>query len=294
MKKILVPTDFSVNSKTGIRFAMQWSRQEKVELIFINILNLVRLTKWTDSYIRKLIKEETEFTRTKLEKFVRDIYKSIGITPGKYSCVIKDGTSAYNEIMVYCRKEPVDFICISTRGAGKIKKILGTNTGNLITKSTVPVVAIPQNYKARTITRVLYASDFSNYTEELKKVMNFARPLNASVEILHFAWPDEALFDQETFEKIIRRQFRCDVKLHIKKTDGSHTFVYNLQNQVRISKPSVVIMFTEQKRTIFQKIFLSSKAEQLSFQTKVPLLVFNKEHRHSTTTKRKLSKAIAQ
>jgi hypothetical protein len=40
-----------------------------------------------------------------------------------------------------------------------------------------------------------------------------------------------------------------------------------------IRKPSVLIMFTNQQRTFFQKLFLSSKAEELSFQAKVPLLV---------------------
>lgn len=290
MKKILVPTDFSANSKAGIRFAIQWARHNKSELIFLHVLNVIRATRWTDAYINKLIKEEVEFAKAKLEKFVASICKIMRVKPGRYTCVVKDGTSAYFEIMEYCRKDAtIDFICISTRGAGKIKKILGTNTGNLITKSTVPVMAVPKNYKVNPVKKVLYATDLRNYMEELRKVVDFANSFKASVEMFHLSWPDETFFDRDTFEKIMRRQFKSNIKLHIRKTDASHSLIYNLQNQIRISKPSVVIMFTDRNRTVFQKIFLSSKAEALSFQTKLPLLVFNKENVSKSIAKKKRS-----
>ena len=50
----------------------------------------------------------------------------------------------------------------------------------------------------------------------------------------------------------------------------------NLEEQIRLSKPSLIAMFTDQNRSIFQKIFYPSKAEQLSFTTSVPLLTFPK------------------
>jgi nucleotide-binding universal stress UspA family protein len=42
VKKILVPTDFSEYSKAGLRFAIQWSAVQKIELIFIHVLHIPR------------------------------------------------------------------------------------------------------------------------------------------------------------------------------------------------------------------------------------------------------------
>jgi nucleotide-binding universal stress UspA family protein len=277
MKKVLVPTDFSANSKAGLRFALQWSTLEKLELVFVHVLNILRPPQWTDSYFLKYKQQEKEKYSEKLEKFVTNVCKGMTVKPGDYSCTIIEGFSADLAIMEYCRRHnDIDFICISTRGAGRFQRILGTNTGNLITKSKVPVIAIPQNYKVKPFKHLLYAADFHHYRQELKKVVSFARPLKTSVEILHFTWPDEVLPDKELIEALIKKEFKFPLKLHFERTDARYSVVQNLQKQIRALKPSVAIMFTDQNRTLFQKVFLSSKTEQLSFQLKVPLLVFSK------------------
>ena len=277
MKKVLVPTDFSNNSKAGLQFVLQWSTREKLELIFVHALHILRPMQWTDSYFLKFAEKETEIYKKKLEKFIAGICKTTKIKPARYFCTIIRGFSADLAIMEYCRQRgDIDFICMSTSGAGGFKKILGTNTGNLITKSKVPVIAVPKNYKAKPITQLIYATDFYNCKEELKEVVAFARPLKINVEVLHFTWPDEAMPDKEIIESGMRKQFRFPLKLHFEKPDIRYSLIENLQKQIQVLKPSLAIMFTDQNRTLFQKIFLSSKAEQLSFQLKVPLLVFNK------------------
>jgi nucleotide-binding universal stress UspA family protein len=277
MKKILVPTDFSVNSKSAVRFAVDWAAQKKSELVFVHVLHILRPTRWTDSYFEKYAEQEEKICRTKFEIFIDGIYRNRNVKPGKHSFVIIQGISADITILDYCRKKKdIDYICISTRGAGKFKKIFGTNTGNLITKSEVPVLAVPANHKVVGIKNVLYSSDFRNYTDELKKVVDFALPFKAKIEVLHFTWPDEIVFDKKTIGLAFKKKYKYGLNVHLEKNNAIHSLIENLQKQIRIKKPSVVIMFTNQQRTFFQKIFLSSKAEQLSFQLKVPLLVFNK------------------
>lgn len=277
MKKVLVPTDFSGNSKAGFRFALQWSTRQKLQLVFVHVLQIVRLPYWTDDNFSKYVELKKKTYQEKLEEFVARTCKSIHIEPAKYSCIVIEGISPDLAILDYCRQNTgIDYICISTRGASKLKKIFGTNTGNLITKSNVPVIAVPKTYKVRPIEHVLYSTDLINCTDELKKVITFARLVKASVEVLHFTWPGEVLPDKKLFETTFKKQFNYPLTLHFEKTDITESLVKRLQRQIRVSHPSVVIMFTEQKRSLFQRIFLSSKAEQLSFQAKVPLLVFNK------------------
>ena len=129
MKKILVPIDFSVNSKRGARFAIHWSTQQKLELVFIHILHILRPTIWTDAYFAKYAEREEKICRAKFEKFVAGIYRKPSVKPGKYSLLIVRGISADISILNYCRgRRDIDYVCICTRGAGKFKKIFGSNT----------------------------------------------------------------------------------------------------------------------------------------------------------------------
>lgn len=277
MKKILVPTDFSENSKAGLRFALQWSSVEKLELLFLHVLHILRPTQWTDPYFLQYPETQKKSAQATLEKFVEDVYREMKLPQDNCSYAVVEGYSAELGIMQYCRQHgDIDFICISTRGAGRLTRILGTNTGNLITKSTVPVIAIPGDYEPKPFKQLMFATDFHNYKEELKQVVEFARPLKAPVEVLHFSWPDEAIPDKEIIEDGIKKEFKYPVKLHIEHSDAVHSLVHDLQKQIEVSKPSLTVMFTDQNRTIFQRIFLSSKAQELSFDLKVPLLVFHK------------------
>ena len=201
----------------------------------------------------------------------------MNVKPGKHSIMIFQGISPDVTIQDYCMKNPgINYICISTRGAGKFKKIFCTNTGNLTTKSQIPVLAVPKTYRISTLKNILYATDFRNYSEELKKVVDFALPLKATIEILHFTWPDEIIFDEKIIQTALEKKYKHGLKKRFEKNDAIQSLIENLQTQIRKTKPSVVLMFTNQQMTLFDKIFLSGKTEELSFETKVPLLVFNK------------------
>jgi nucleotide-binding universal stress UspA family protein len=277
MKKILVTTDFSANSKAGIRFAIRWATKQKVELVFIHVANIVRMPRWTDSYYEIFAGREMHRYRELLEKFIAGIYKQMKVVPGKHSFVIIQGVSADVAILDYCRSNKVDYICISTRGAGGLVKIFGTNTGNLITKSKVPVLAVPKNYKAEGFKKILYATDFRNYKNEIKKVVDFAQPLKMAVDILHVYWPGGDMPDENALQKTLKQETGQSFRLRFIQKDPGFTVIQLLKSQIASQRPSVVILFTNQERTFFQKLFGSSTAEKLSFDSKVPLLIFNKE-----------------
>lgn len=277
MTKVLVPTDLSSGSKAGIRFAIQWASQQKLELVFVHVLFIPRLTHWSDADFENQVANEKKDCQTELEQFINDIYRQANVEPGKYSLLIIEGISAEISILDYCRNNKgIDFICISTHGAGKFEKIFGTHTGNLITKSEVPVLAVPESYKACIIKTILYATDLSDVYTEMKRVIAFAQPLNANIEVVHFTTPDETSFDEKTFDTELKKQCNYDFKLYFTKNEGVHSLTESLQSQIIIHQPSIVIMFTDQQRSIFQKIFQPGISELISFQLQAPLLVFSK------------------
>jgi len=276
MKNILVATDFSDNSKAALRFAIQLASQHETSLTFLHVQDVWRMTTWNDTAYKTYAKEEMAKSQTTLEQFVETEYKRLKINAGNYTCVIQNSPFVDSTIMAYAADHTVDFICISTRGAGSLEKLLGTTTANLINQSPVPIIAVPGTYRATALTSILYASDLSSLEYELKRVVDFARPLAASVELLHFSFPSEPVLDPEIINMAVQKFSDYAVYVQLKPLDLTQTMIANIELAVKKAKPSVMIMFTTQNQGFFHQLFSSGNSVDYSFLTNVPLLVFRK------------------
>ena len=276
MKKILVTTDFSENSKAGLYFAIQLASQNNYELTFFNTYHILTPTAWNEVRVGGYEKDEAEKIEEKLNAFVEETFKGINEIAAPYKCVIKSSVFADSCIREYAAENNFDFICISTRGAGAVKRLLGTNTANLINNSEVPVIAIPNNYEKRAVTSILYVSDLFNYENEILKVIAFAEPLKATVELLHLTSAPDKKEDLALTENAIKAITRYNVNFQTTPRNPNDSLISDIEVAVKSIQPSVMVMFTEQNRNWFEKIFISSKSAEYSFDAKVPLLVFHK------------------
>ncbi|MDZ4822011.1 MAG: universal stress protein [Flavobacteriales bacterium] len=276
MNKLLVTTDFSSNSKAGLRFAVQLASQNKYELTFFHSYYIMKPSSWNDETFEAYQKGESDKILKKLNQFIESVYKNLGIVGKNIKCVVKRSVSTDSNIWEYARENKFSFICISTRGAGTVRKIFGTNTSSLINHSTVPVIAIPRNYRPSKITSILYASDLVNLERELKRVVEFTKPLKAKVELLHFNYFVEIASDRKIMDVAMKKFSKHNIKLHLESINLAETLISNIEAAIRKSKPSMLIMFTEQNRSLFDRIFFSGKTAEYSFNAKVPMLVFNK------------------
>lgn len=281
MEKILVPTDFSDNSKPGLRFAIRLAARNKSQLVFINV-HLVKRPLGLDSEsagsFEEFKQKELKKTRVKLESFVKRVYQSLKLEGGEYVCEVIEGIKADFTLIDYCKNHPdIKYLVISTRGASYFNKVLGTNTGNLITKSPIPVIAVPKDYRYKPLRNILYASDFENLDSEFQRVLGFAKPRGLSVELLHFDTPSTKEFEDKFSVNDLEMKAGYPLIVRKEKYDLSHPMSRNLNLQIEKIQPSMVVLFTNQKRKLFEKIFLSSMAEGLSFKIQTPLLVFKKD-----------------
>ncbi|MEO6285371.1 MAG: universal stress protein [Dyadobacter sp.] len=276
MKKILVTTDFSSGSKAGLRFAIQLASQSKFALTFFHSYNIMSPTAWPTTKIKEYEKSEAAKVQQKLDLFVEKVYQELAIKPEHSKCVIKSSVFAQGNIMEYAGEHNFDFICISTRGAGKLQRLLGTNTANLINNSDIPVIAVPYTYKSRKVTSILYASDLTNLDKELETVAAFATPIKAEVQLLHFTTFLQTHIDPEKIEQAAKKSDHLHLKLDIKFFEPAESLVSHIEAAILRTKPSMLVMFTEHHRNLFEKIFLSSKSAEYSYHPAVPLLVFGK------------------
>lgn len=222
--------------------------------------------------------EKSEFTvlKTKLNDFVHSVYKSLHVVPDNTDCVVKSSSFPDTEIMSYAVQHAYNFICMSWSGGGNEMNSFGPNTFNLITKSTTPVIAVPDNYRRSKITTILYASDLLNVETEIRKIVEFAKPLHAKIEVLHFNVLSDPLWDIKRVEKAAKQLSNYHLDLHTEHPDSDHTFIFNLEQVIRKSKPSMLIMFRHQNRNFFEHFFTSGRQAKYLFKAEIPMLVFKK------------------
>lgn len=277
MKKILVPTDFSVNSKAGLQFAIQLASPCHAELIFVHVFHHTHPLEESEKSgsVRRQILTDT--LSVQLRNFVADVYREMGVNPGPYACELLEGIGVDNVLLDYCRKNTdVDLICISTRGAGKLTKVLGTHTGNLLSRSVAPVMAVPAGYHVEPLKDVLYATDLADYDFESNKVQEFANQFKLPVEVVHFQSPKGADPRIDLLTNTDETSYRPGWRVVIKEQTTRSSLIEDIQEYMVTRNPSITVLFTNQGRTFLQRLFNLSRAERLAFEIRTPLLIFSK------------------
>jgi nucleotide-binding universal stress UspA family protein len=276
MKKVLVTTDLSKNAKAGLRFAIQLATQVPVALTFFYSYHLMKPTLWTHAAFTAYQKSEAAKNLKKLQQYVNSIYKNKGPVPKNIKYVVKEAIMADSTIREYALNNNFDYICISKRGAGVFKKILGTTTSSLVNFSTVPVIVVPNNYRTKSIKNLLYFSDLDDFDKELKKVVAFANPLGAKVTLLHFNFSSKIAHKKSTVEETVNKYPKSKIDLRFIDCGSTDSLTSKINESAALLKPSVLVMFTKQNRSFTEKLFYGSHAESYSYSAKIPLLVFNK------------------
>jgi len=277
-KKILVPTDLSTNSKAGIRFALHIAEQSKDPLVFYHCISLLKPSRWSEAKYDDYVKKELETARKNLVKMIEDIYQKSGLKKKKFECVVQHSTDVRKAMIGYAMEIDAKAICMSTRGAGRLKKLIGTNASKIIANAPLPVFVIPANHRSTSIRHILYCSDLNHVGAELKKVRNVARQFKAKISVYHYDYMADLKEARKKYEKVTARFQYPNVKFYFQKYNLEKPLAYHLLKDMRKSKASLAVLFTDQKRGWFDKIFLSSKTAEVTYESKIPLLVFPKSN----------------
>ena len=65
------------------------------------------------------------------------------------------------------------------------------------------------------------------------------------------------------------------IKLNIVKNNYEFPLLESVSKYVSKSKPELLIMFTKREKSFFESIFLPSKSAELTYTTKIPVLIYS-------------------
>lgn len=273
MKTILVPTDFSKNAEHALNYAVQLAKSEDAKVILLHVLNV--------AYINSNIDFNPEHSFNKYESAKNSLIELCNKIKKKYDfdCeYINVEGELINSIIEVSDTQNVDLIVMGTKGANGIKKIFkGSNTANVINRSTRSLIAIPEKATIKGIKKITYASDYqSTDIDALKQLVKIARKNNdASIKIVHVVSGD---YEYE-YENFCLKKFEEKVAKKIDYEPISYNLLFGLdvgktlELHVKKDSPSL-IGISSKNRNIFKRIFKKSITKQLTYDTTVPLIVF--------------------
>lgn len=268
MKTILVPTDFSSNATNALKYANAFAQATNNKIILLHTYSPIL---GDYNRIPGLVAEENARVKKESQKKLENLCNKYVEVP--CDSVVTIGST----ILDVSQKNNFNLIIMGTHGATGFKRILfGSNTTAVISKSTVPVLAIPQRYRFRKIDTIVYATDLKNTLNELKHIIPIAKQLDATIEILNLKYGYNNTDDEkQIIEKKIKSHSYKKIRFIEQKATLDHTMAEHLKKYLAKHKPQILVMFPEEK-SWFDKIFLSSKTEEMANQLKLPLLSIRK------------------
>jgi nucleotide-binding universal stress UspA family protein len=287
---ILVPVDYSEYSTQACRYAAKIARKSGFKICFFHAFyspafDLIELSGGlqTQQQLRaevteKLIENENDDMRKYIDKLY-EFPEFKDIDPDRISCEIKAGL-AKDEIISLANEIKPEMVVMGTRGADKkTSSIFGSITEVSIKRLSVPVLAIPEDYKFigdENLRRVVYLTDFDESDfMSIKKLMQFTKLFNMSIHCIHIG-PRNDKWEmlkmdglKDYFQKIYHES---SVECHI--LENKPDLLQAIDKYVKDNEINLISL-THKKRNLLEKIFKHSVTKKIFYHTEIPLLVFH-------------------
>lgn len=182
MMRILIPTDFSDNARKALDYALTLFGDAQPEVTLLNTWQIPHTGVGMLVSIEDILRDESERTMADLvEELKADTRNSFPING-----VVRAGSLA-EVIRGLLREVKYDYVVMGTLGADDVKKkLLGSNTANVVSSCPVPVLVVPVNVALTTPSKVAIATDFKGLKEsQLKPVTALVKKFNAAFLAIH-------------------------------------------------------------------------------------------------------------
>ncbi len=260
--KILLPTDFSENSLKSIDYAIYIFGIQEVQYHLLHTFEIIS-TRASVSFggLKNQIEKQADENLCNLNNDIIQKYPSIQISQ-------QHQYGALSDIINTLEKDSFDYIIMGTKGSTGLKEVfLGSNTWDVISNTSIPVIAVPQEVDFKQNKKLLFALD--PYKLPSQKVIQSLLKIEKKkhFEILLFAVKNKENFDVNEINELFKG---IEFKLIIVENEDVVNSIETYQQQNQID----LLVMVNQQRSFWENLFHSSITKKLTFHTKSPLLTF--------------------
>ena len=281
MKSILLPTDFSKNSWNAIKYALQFFEKSNCHFYLLHVNRLSNLASVDTSYITtpEAIEEvQTKLAKKQLREFLKRISKELPHNKNHKFYTITDYNFFIESIRNHVQEKSIDIIVMGTKGASGLKKfIVGSNTGDVITKVPCTTLVVPENAKYTSIKEIAFPTDLalSNHIQTLKPISEILDEFDSFLRVLHINKKKENLNrDQQKYKELLEDYFN----------GHKHSFHFLTNDKIEDavqcfveSRDIDMIAMVAKNLNYFQRILFMPTVEEISYHTDVPFLVLHEQ-----------------
>lgn len=277
MKNILVPTDFSENSKTALKYAQMLFGSLECNFYLLYVGTVLDIKADMEA-LADIGDGPTGSTKQQLQDLVDDCRKHSTNT-GHFFYALHEYGFFVPTIKKQVEDKQIDLIVMGTNGASGLReKVVGSNAGDVITKVQCNTLVVPNEVEFVKPTEIAFPTDlniFYSYwilksmTEILYLGEGNFRIMNANKEGIKMN-PEqkhnkEFLLDfmEETFPG--RYSYHSLTNKSVKSAIQCFVESRNIDMMVMVAK----------NLNFIQQILFDSVVEKISFHTKIPFYVIH-------------------
>jgi nucleotide-binding universal stress UspA family protein len=270
MKNIVVPIDFSAASRNAAKYAASLAKSFDAEITLINVTPPAIIIE--DAVFPFTISTEAEILQKNqglMKKEVKALTKEYEV---KITGFAKQGYVP-DMIREIAKEKHADLIVMGRKGKGKSNSFFGSTTTTIIRKLLFPVLIIPEKAGYRPIQNITFASDFDPEIEidRYNVLMHFLGKFNSKIYILNVEkndssfTPEKAIGKMEANVAFAKRNYEFDTINEKNVEEGISKFLEK--------NPSDILAMVAHKHTFLTRMFGKVHTTEMSYQTKIPLLV---------------------
>lgn len=285
--KVLIPVDFSGYSMKACEFGFNYAQNTGAEVVLLHVyFTPIYSTSLPYGDIFNYQLSDDENVKTILQKVhaelnglldkVKEKIASGQFPNVKYMCVLREGIPE-EEILRYVKDCCPRIVIMGTRGKNqKDLDLIGSVTAEVIERSRVPVLAIPENTPFRQFSEVKHIAFITNFDQRdliaFDSLIASFKSFRFSVSLIHLSgikdtWDEIKLGG---IKEYFHKQYpQLDIHYDVVQDDD---LLNNLEQYIEKANIDIIAL-TSYRRNIFYRLFNPSIARKMIFHSDTPMLV---------------------
>ncbi len=281
MKNILIPTDFSSNAWNAVKYAkrLYQSTACNFHLLHVSDYTVESSASSFSSNAGLGIEEQLVLSSKKqLRKLIQQIEATNTNNQHCFFGIQEDGLFI-NAIKKHILENKIDLIVMGTKGASGLREhIIGSNTGNVITKVKCNTLIIPKGVKFKEPKEIAFPTDYNIfYSHQI---------LNALTELLHLSKGNLRIMNVSKMKRSLtnlQQNNKAYLSDYLQETHSENSSFHTITNknvksaiQCFVESRDVdMIVMVAKNLNFIQQILFDSIVEKISFHTTVPFYVLH-------------------
>jgi nucleotide-binding universal stress UspA family protein len=279
--KILVPTNFSENAYSALDYAADMAKELNASITLVHVIRPLMTSRMLPLLDKKEIEKNVVLELHEMQIYLANAY---GV---KSTVKVAIGDIA-DEIAKLAKVLKIDLIIMGTHGIHKLNRILfSNNTAQVISKSTIPVLALPPKAKFIKPKRIVFSTNYhASDIDDIVGIADFACSFGATISAVHivnrftdedddFDFRRSDYFSDLLQNKLKYDKIQCEEFQHSDVADGIRSFVEG--------EGADILALSNTDRNFMEKFFLKSLTNEFLFRIEIPILVFQAPTSHTNS-----------